>query len=670
MKLSPIILAMTFSLTCSVGAAAQVPPGTVPTLRLPVQLVKSSKSGKMAPFSNKGGKLFKLESRLYRAVGENPKGELIFEETQFLDIPVDKGQAIIELGTSQPLPSDLSEGSVLLATTVTALAKPKPGQAPGDVPSKTLYSESEVGGLGIAGYSFNQILSPSEVHTPTGVPLIKDGHWVGPLDGLIGPPGADGAIGPQGPAGEAGPEGPVGVQGPQGIEGPIGATGAAGTAGPAGPKGDPGVAGPKGDPGVAGAKGDQGVAGPKGDQGIAGAQGPAGLTGPKGAKGDEGAAGPEFTGGVVRFLDTVGPGYSLRALNGSVSADATVTAGRALETLAGLVLADGTDKTNMRVAANGSMEFYRDVDLSDPRGSLDGEWFRWFSSSVDAQSRVGLREIMRLDDLKQPNLNLSGGVISGLGSLALSFQAAEAGLLPGDVVALDPNQPGAVRRARNGDGLAPVGIVTDAPGLLLGEALEGVQPELLALADAAAQAEDHDLARSLRRQWTEAQLKRTDRVFVAVAGRVKLHVDSSSAAWQLGDVVGVGYQPGSALRHTGHGARLGLALQPWTGGQEAVEVLLQISPVAEATSAATPADPLKFAGTQSVRGTGTIPAGADRVVVRDAALTAMHLPVVTFYGDPGSRFWISERGPGLFEVRLAQPVASEVSFGFEAAAQR
>jgi hypothetical protein len=635
-----IVLVLSVGLLLSPGASARPAPPGGPTVRLPVQLVKSSKSGKLAPFSNRAGKLFKLECRLYRPVGEDPHGELIFEETQYLDIPVDKGQAIIELGTTEPLPTDLSEGQVLLATTVTSLAKPKPGQAPGDVPAKAPYSESNPGGLGIGGFTFNQILSPSEVRTPAGLPLIQDGHWVGPLDGLQGPPGPDGPQGPQGPQGDPGPQGEPGPAGPQGDAGPAGAAGATGPEGPEGP------------------------AGPTGPAGATGPIGPQGETGPAGPQGAQGVPGRVFKGGEVDHLDTTAPGYSLRALHGSLSAHDTVSAGRALETRSGFLIANGDEQTSLRIGAHGSMEFYRDADLSDPRASREGQWFRWFSSAVDEQLQPVAREVMRLDDLKQPNLHLAGGFVTGLDTLALSFPASEPGLLPGDVVALDPQQPGAVRRAAAGDAAAPVGIVTDQPGLLLGEAFRGVRPELLDRADEAARLEQHELAAALREEWLAAQRERTDRVFVAVAGRARVRVDAASAALDAGDLLSAGHQAGRAMRRAAGAASLGVALEAWAGGEDTVAVMLQAGPPAAAASGK------PDSAAASVWGSGIVPAGALSVVVQHAALTARHLPVVTFYADPGSRFWISERGPGQFVLQLAQPVGADTSFAYEAALAR
>ncbi|HTE05167.1 MAG TPA: hypothetical protein VK824_03145, partial [Planctomycetota bacterium] len=293
-----------------------------------------------------------------------------------------------------------------------------------------------------------------------------------------------------------------------------------------------------------------------------------------------------------------------------------------------------------------------------------GDWFRWFSSAVDDAGEPIEREIMRVDDLKQPNCSIAGSFVSGFPSLALTFPAGEPGLLAGDVVALDPQHPGAVHRASDTE--LPVGVVTDAPGLLLGEDMSGVRPELLEQADAAARREQPDLAQALRQEWSTAQRARTDRVFVAVAGRVLLRVDPASAAVKSGDRLSVGRQPGKALRGAQGGAGLGIALGEWSGGDAPLAVLLAVSS-AEAGAGIGRAP--QASSHDAVWGSGSVPAGSDSAIVRDEALTAAHLPVVTFYGDPGSRFWIAERGAGYFVLRLAEPAAAGVSFGFEAALQ-
>jgi hypothetical protein len=215
-----------------------------------------------------------------------------------------------------------------------------------------------------------------------------------------------------------------------------------------------------------------------------------------------------------------------------------------------------------------------------------------------------------------------------------------------------------VRLARPGD--APAGVVVEAPGLLLGHDMDGVRAELLELASSAAQQGFYETAQALRVQWTELQAARDDIVLVAVAGRVTVSLEPSGAALRVGEVLGLATSPGRASRHLGGGPALGLALSDWNGGAGSVEMLLQIQQATAAGQA--PAS----AAEDVVHGLRTFHAGASTVVVQDGALTAGHLPIVTFYGDPGSRFWIAERGAGYFVLQLATPPAAAVEFGFEA----
>src|SRR5262249_40476207 len=96
------------------AATGQLAAPAPVTLRLPVELLKSNKKGKTFPFNNKDGTLFKLEVRLYLPDGADPKGTLVHEETQFLTIPVEQGQAIIEIGKLSPLPTNLATGDLTI----------------------------------------------------------------------------------------------------------------------------------------------------------------------------------------------------------------------------------------------------------------------------------------------------------------------------------------------------------------------------------------------------------------------------------------------------------------------------------------------------------------------------------------------------------------------------
>ena len=55
------------------------------------------------------------------------------------------------------------------------------------------------------------------------------------------------------------------------------------------------------------------------------------------------------------------------------------------------------------------------------------------------------------------------------------------------------------------------------------------------------------------------------------------------------------------------------------------------------------------------------------MVVYDSDLAPASHTVVSFYGDPGSRSWIAERGAGYIVVELAEPALADVEFGYQAA---
>lgn len=603
MKCAALVLAL-----FAVATPAHAGEVSQPTVRVPILLYKSNKAGKQFPFSNKAGKLFKLDVRLYRP-GET---EPFYSETQYPTTQVVQGQWILELGAEGSLPITQLAGDELISTTVTALKKPKPGQAPGDVPAKASYSESGLGGLGLGGVTFGQALYPSAIYTPDGTPLIENGEWVGPTAGLQGPAGPQGE---QGPQGEAGPQGPQGEQGPAGAQGP---------------QGDPGPAGP---------------------QGVAGAQGPQGEVGPMGPAGP---AGPTFTGGTVTHIIATNALGSLVAQNGSVEAKFNVEAGGYVASELGLFQANGTPTAQGQFAANGNVLFVRDLDFSSPEPNRTSDWFRWFGSHLPPGSFGAPLEAMRLNDDVTPDLYVKGSFKTGLPALAVMFSSSDDSLEPGDVVAIDPATPGAVVRASAQAGLEPVGVVVEDAGVVLGEDMDGQQPQLMQLANQAALLGDTALEQHWLAQWAAAQ-EQADTVRVAIAGVVPVKISASSPLPQVGDLLVASPQAGQAQRQVVPSASFGVALAGWDGS-DTLPVLLRASvpfPGAPAAAAAS-------------GGSGLVPAGAVQVQIKAPGLRAGANPVITFYGDPGSRSWIAARGEGWFTLQLAEPAPTDVSFGWQA----
>ncbi len=581
-----------------------------PTVRIPIHVYKSNKKGKLFPFSNKAGKLFKLEVRLFKPGEVDP----FWSETQYLTTQVVKGQAILELGQDGTLPVTQLAGDELISTVVSALKKPKAGQAPGDVPTKATYTESGSEGLGLGGVTYGQIIYPSALYTPDGTPLIENGEWVGPIAGLQGPSGPAGPQGDAGPPGSAGPQGADGPTGPQGEQGPAGAQG---LTGPAGPQGDPGDVGP------------------------------AGPAGPDG---------PTFTGGTVTHIIATNALGSLVAENGSVEAKFDVTAGGALITGSGLVHANANDTARMQLAANGEVEFYRDIDISTPNPERYGDWFRWFGTHKPSGGVGELKEFMRLNDDVTPDLYVRGTYHSGLGSMAVLFPTDDGSLGPGDVVALDPQNPGKVVRASAQGGLSAIGVMVQEAGVTLGSDMDGVAAWLIQAANEAGWSGNEELKQQLMEQWAAAQ-DGSDLVAVAVAGIVTVKLASNAPAPNLGDGLMVAPQAGLAQRQVGKASAFAVALADGAG-VASVPALLQ--PGSGSSGQAAVSAP---------SGTGVMPHASLQVTIKAAGLRADMNPLVTFYGDPGSRSWIAARGDGWFTLRLAEPAPADVSFGWQVGAR-
>jgi hypothetical protein len=456
--------------------------------------------------------------------------------------------------------------------------------------------------------------------------------------GDAGPPGAPGQQGATGPAGAPGEKGDPGEQGPQGEAGEQGATGPAGEQGDPGTQGDPGEQGATGAPGDPGEKGDPGEQGPQGDvgpKGDTGDQGLPGEQGPPGPQGPEGPAGPTFTGGTVDRIIATNAGVAVDATAGDVRAFGE------LVTSTGVVRNDLNGALSM--ASNFDVAFARDEDANDP-----GAWFQWFDNG---QNQVLLgTDIMRLDD--QGDLLVAGAVVPNGLDVAEAYPTVDPTIGPGTLVAVDPDRPEHVLRATQGS--AVLGIVSTRPGLRLsdGRPLLGQQPELLVASRHAMAAGQLDLARSLRQQWMAIEETVDDRVDVALAGRVPVAIDPTSAPIRAGDLLGLGQQPGLAARHLGTGPVVGTALEDWNGAATLVAFVRLESGVST--------------GPVTVSGQAQWPVGKSQVLVEDPAITPDSVVTVSFYGDPGSRSWVSQRGDGFFVLDLAAPAPATISFGYRA----
>lgn len=604
-------------------AVAGDPPTSTPSVRVHTPLFKTNKNeSKFLPFKSKANETFMVTVRLFADPAATEP---------LLD---DQGQPWVET-----LTITASSKNPKTASAPTEASYASPNKVIGDfdlilgasnpLPEEVYFKEAffttqlqtfknngdpgPLNGeapaqvLGLSGQT-QSLINPTEIYLNGELLVDSEGNWLGNTDGLAGPQGEQGPPGPQGEIGPAGPQGEPGPQGPQGVQGVPGATGS---------------------------QGPQGPEGPQGPQGVAGPQGPQGEVGPKGDQGDL------FPGGIVTNIVATNEGESLIAQNGSVRAQHELVTG------AGVVRMDLNGALN--VISRFDVQFVRDQDANDP-----GAFFEWFDNGDLGDIFNPGQTLMRIDELG--NLLVKGAVTPNAGfDVAERFPTLDGSLKPGMVVAVDPNHPEHVVAANRNGGTA-LGIVSTQPAIkLAGDALMGgSRPELLEAARHAVARGDVEMARTLRQQWRQVEAARNDHVYVALAGRVPVKIDRTSGVILPGDALGLGNVPGTAAKHIGDGPVVGIALQGWMGQGDSIVAFVKLetgTPVTAAQGAAT--------------GRGVLPRGATSVIVQDDSITVDALPSVTFFGDAGSRHWISERGQGYFVLNLASAATKDVAFGYQ-----
>jgi hypothetical protein len=67
---------------------------------------------------------------------------------------------------------------------------------------------------------------------------------------------------------------------------------------------------------------------------------------------------------------------------------------------------------------------------------------------------------------------------------------------------------------------------------------------------------------------------------------------------------------------------------------------------------------------QSAASEGKIPAGSSATVIQNPAMKANSKVFVSFLGDPGSSWWIGEKGDGNFTLHVKLPVADDAPFEY------
>ncbi len=330
----------------------------------------------------------------------------------------------------------------------------------------------------------------------------------------------------------------------------------------------------------------------------------------------------------------------------------------------GFILSDAGATTEMTLRAGANMRFVKD---NDQGGNFTND-FQWW----DGGTNEGLGGDLQMQLKDGGNLTVDGTVTSGGADLAEWYPTgAHADLPPGTVVAVDPAHPAHVLPAARGLHEGVLGIVSTLPGALLGNGeVEGLHGEALRAAYALAAEKRFDLAEALEADWDRLEAARTDRVAVALSGRVPLRVDGSGGPIAPGDRLGLGAAPGVAARYDGSGPVVGVALEAWDGQSPALLAFVHLDwspdarwqPLTAGAQADAAAQTDQPQGPQS--GTALFPAGYRELVVNAPGLTPASQPVVTFYGDAGSRTWIAERGEGYFVVALAEAASADVELGW------
>ncbi len=655
----------------------------------------------------------KIKGRVEVVLGTDPAHRLppnLLARDIWFSTQVDDGKTVHAESPRHPLGiSGLVQGQEIWPSKIGAYSiDPVSGMLSG--PAAPLF-KGEPGDQGVPGPQGPQGAKGNKGNTGATGP----GGPTGPL-GPQGPVGAVGPVGPKGNTGSVGPLGPTGPVGPQGLQGIQGNDGPEGPRGPTGPLGDQGVPGPMGLQGPQGYQGFPGARGPTGPAGPAGTQGATGPTWSGGnvtnmfasnpglaiwanhsngdvragrdviadndlragddisaggsVSADDGFTGASLsvtgdiaTGGDVNADDRIVAGLDISAggdvnAGGSVNAILDVIAGRDLFLHNEIIFGDSADETVARVVSYGEMWFGRDVDCDD----TDPTWFSWYNCGNLA---MFLNDGEMLLQGGQASLYVDGDVYANGFDLAEIYPTRDnRSLVPGTVVAVDTERSAHVVAAERYRAEAVIGIVTTDPGLVLGGSIKGSRPELLEASQAAFERGDESLAQQLRREWTATENSRIDQAAIALSGRVPVRIDPSSAPIASGEAIGLGYAPGLAARWDGSGPTIALALEDWDGRSDSVlaYVHLDLSPDASAATTSAPTQPVAPA---TRGGTAVLRAGSQSVIVRDDAASADALPMVTFYGNPGSWHWIAERGDGYFVVELQEPATSDVTLGYQ-----
>jgi len=204
-------------------------------------------------------------------------------------------------------------------------------------------------------------------------------------------------------------------------------------------------------------------------------------------------------------------------------------------------------------------------------------------------------------------------------------------LTPGDLVTADPAGVNKVMRTTASN--QPVlGIVSTRPGFVTGAYAKGTYP-------------------------------------IALAGRVPTRVSSKNGAIRVGDYLTGSDISGVAIKATGAGSVVGVALEEYSGAEEGlISVFVKPGYMAGITPAGTSAGltttaetAVSSAQTTEVSGLALVKVGASEVHVSYASIQAYPMVYASPAG-PAGNWWIANRSDTGFDIKLAAPASIDIEF--------
>ena len=210
-------------------------------------------------------------------------------------------------------------------------------------------------------------------------------------------------------------------------------------------------------------------------------------------------------------------------------------------------------------------------------------------------------------------------------------------LKPGDVVMTDADGSERVMRSKSSSDVV-LGIVSTKPGFITGANSTGTFP-------------------------------------IALAGRVPTRVSAKNGAIMAGDQLAPSDMPGVAVKATGSGSVIGVALENYSGaGEGRISVFVQPGwkggeIVAKADAPASFSYHVSAESISSPRsGLALIAAGSKEVRVEFATLNAYPLVTVTPYGQTSNGWWLTNVSDHGFTIIVGEAPSFDLTFAWKAEA--